>query len=213
MESLPSATLGAVIVFAAARVIDPGAWRELARQSKREFAIAAVTMIGVIVVGVLPALLVAIALSIFDAVSRSARPHDAVLGYSERHDTWRDVSTHPRVKTLPGIVVYRLEDRLFFANSEYVKGRIAEAIAGATPPVHWFVFDAEAVASVDSTGLAALDQLVGDLARDQITFVIARAHTSFEDSIETSGLRTLEGVRRYVTIRAAIDACTKGGAG
>jgi high affinity sulfate transporter 1 len=210
---LPSATLGAIIVFAAARVIDPPAWAELWRQARRECAIAAITMIGVIAVGVLPALLVAVALSVFEVVSRSARPHDAVLGYSERFDSWRDVSTHPRVRTTPGVVVYRLDDRLFFANAEYVKGRVREAIAGATPPVHWLVFDAESVASIDSTALAALDQVVAELDRDRIGFAIARARTAFMESIETSGLEHLEAVPQYATVRAAVEACTSGADG
>jgi sulfate permease, SulP family len=210
LAKLPTATLGAVLVFAAARVIDPAAWVALARQAKRECAIAAITMIGVIVVGVLPALLVAVAMSIFEVVARSAKPHDAVLGYSERHDTWRDVSTHPRVRATPGVVVYRLDDRLFYANAEYVKGRVREAVAGAPPPVRWLVFDAESVASIDTTGLAALDQIVRDLARDGIDFAIARGHDAFVQSITTSGLRDLSAVPQFATVRAAIDSCAQG---
>jgi high affinity sulfate transporter 1 len=214
LEFLPTATLGAVLVFAAARVIDPAAWLDLARQARWEFAIAAVTLAGVIAVGVLPALLVAVALSIFEAVSRSARPHDAVLGYSERHDTWRDVSTHPHVRTTPGVVVYRLEDRLFVANAEYVKGRLREAIAGAavSTSVRWLVFDAEAVASVDTTGLVALDQIVTDLAHDGVSFAIAHAHRAFANSVATSNLEHLMAVPQFVTVRAAVDSCSRGAA-
>ena len=142
---LPSACLGAVIVAAAIGLIEPGAWRALARAGRAEVVIAAVTMAGVIAVGVLEALVVAVALSIVDVVRRSARPHDAVLGWVERLGRYADVSLHPRAIVTPGVVVYRLDDRLLFANAEYVKGRIHEAIAGAKTPTRWLVFDAEGV--------------------------------------------------------------------
>jgi sulfate permease, SulP family len=132
MQYLPQATLGAVIVTAALGMIDLAAWRGLARISRVEVSIAAITMVGVITVGVLRALLLAVALSVVDAVRRSAAPHDAVLGWVERLDRYADVRLHPSAKIVPGVLVYRLDDRLFFANANYVKGRIRErAGAGA----------------------------------------------------------------------------------
>src|SRR5262245_6652206 len=128
---LPSACLGAVIVAAALGLIDPAAWHGLARLGRSEVLIAAVTMFAVVLFGVLQALIVAVALSIVDVVRRSARPHDAVLGWVDRLDRYADVSLHPSAVVTPGVVVYRLDDRLFFGNAEYVKGRINEAIASA----------------------------------------------------------------------------------
>ena len=71
----------------------------------------------------------------------------------------------PSARVTPGIIVYRLDDRLFFANARYFNGRVREAIRAAPAPVAWLVFDAEAVTHVDSTGLDALDQLVQELRR------------------------------------------------
>jgi anti-anti-sigma regulatory factor len=76
--------------------------------------------------------------------------------------------------------------------------------------VRWLVFDAESVASIDTTGLAALDQIVRDLARDGIDFAIARGHDAFVQSITTSGLRDLSAVPQFATVRAAIDSCAQG---
>ena len=73
----------------------------------------------------------------------------------------------------PGVVVYRLDDRLFFANARYVKGRVREAIRAAPTETSWFVFDAEAVNHIDSTGMEALLDLARDLRREQITLVVA----------------------------------------
>ena len=82
--------------------------------------IAAVTLVGVVVFGVLQALIVAVGLSIVEVVMRSAKPHDAVLGYVARLGRWADVSVHPSARVTPGVVVYRLDDRLLFANARYV---------------------------------------------------------------------------------------------
>ena len=163
MRYLPKATLGAVIVAAAIGIVNPDAWRGLARTSRVEVAIAAVTMAGVVAVGVLEALLVAVALSIVDVVRRSAIPHDAVLGWDERMGRYADVSVHRRARITPGVVVYRLDDRLFFANAGYVSGRIREAVDGSPTPVRWLVFDAEALAHLDSTGARALSDLIRSL--------------------------------------------------
>jgi sulfate permease, SulP family len=140
---LPSAVLGAVIVFAAVGLVDPAAWRALAAVDRVEVAIAALTTACVVLFGVLEALTAAIALSVIDTVRRSARPHDAVLGWVERLDRYADVSLHPSAVVTPGVVVYRLDDRIFFANARYVEGRVREALLAAPAPASWLVFDAK----------------------------------------------------------------------
>jgi SulP family sulfate permease len=149
---LPKPVLGAVIISAGIGLVDPDAWRALWTTDRVEVAIAAVTAGGVILVGVLEALVFAVGLSIVDVVRRSARPHDAVLGWVPRLGRYGDVSLHPSAELTPGVVVYRLDDRLFFANARYVKGRTREAVRGAPQPVQALVFDAEAVVHIDSTG-------------------------------------------------------------
>ena len=143
IADLPKAVLGAVIVSAAIGLIDPAAWRELAATDRVELAIAGVTTAGVIITGVLQAIVFAAGLSIVDVARRSARPHDAVLGWDEELGRWADVSVHRSARVTPGVVVYRLDDRLFFANASYVKGRIAEALRAAPYAAHALVFDAE----------------------------------------------------------------------
>jgi len=171
---LPTATLGAVIVAAAVGLVDPRAWRALRRASRAEVLIAAATALGVVLVGVLEALVVAVALSLIDVVRRSAAPHDAVLGWVERLGRYADVSLHPRARITPGVLVYRLDDRLLFANASYVRGRIREAINGAPAPVRWLVFDAEALSHVDATGVHMLRELISSLQVEGITFLVAR---------------------------------------
>ena len=98
------------------------AWRALAAIDRVEVAIAGVTTGCVVFFGVLEALVVAVGLSIIDTVRRSARPYDAVLGWVPRLEGYRDVALHPSAEVTPGVVVYRLDDRLFFANAELRQG-------------------------------------------------------------------------------------------
>jgi sulfate permease, SulP family len=210
VQYLPKAVLGAVIVSAAIGLVEPHAWRALAAVDPVEVAIAGVTTGCVIVFGVLQALVVAVGLSVIDTVRRSARPHDAVLGWVERLGRWADVSLHPSARTTPGVVVYRLDDRLFFANARYFKGRVLEAIRGAPARVSWLVFDAEAITHADSTGLAALEQLTTDLRRDEIGLVVARLRTRMQERLEQAGLTETIGEEHfYPTVDAAVRACAQ----
>jgi SulP family sulfate permease len=199
---LPTAVLGAVIVSAALGLVDTRAWRALWGTDRVEVTIAAVTTAGVVAVGVLEALVFAVGLSIVDVVRRSARPHDAVLGWVDRLGRYGDVAVHPTARVTPGVVVYRLDDRLFFANAGYVKGRVLEAVRGAHGPVHCLVFDAESVAHVDMTGLAALTDLQQSLRRENVELVVARAKTPLLERLREAGFDAAS----FPTVRAAVDA-------
>lgn len=208
MQYLPKAVLGAVIVSAAVGLVEPAAWRALRRVSGFEFGIAAATTVGVIAFGVLQALVIAVALSIVDVVRRSAQPHDAVLGWVERLGRYADVDLHPSARIAPGVVIYRLDDRLFFANARYVTGRVLEAVRGAPGPVHWLVFDAEGVADVDATGVAMLAELKAALAQDGIELLVARMKPHVQARLAAEGVAESIGEDRFFpTVRAAADFC------
>ncbi len=207
VQYLPKAVLGAVIVFAAIGLIEPQAWRALAAVDNVEVAIAGVTTGCVVVFGVLEALVVAVGLSIIDTVRRSARPHDAVLGWVDRLGRYGDVSLHPSAQVTPGVVVYRLDDRLFFANARYFKGRVREAVRGVSGPVSWVVFDAESVTHADSTGLEALDDLTKDLRSDGITLVVAGLRTRMQEQLDLAGVTETIGRERFFpSVSAAVEA-------
>ena len=200
---LPKTVLGAVIIAAAIGLVDPPAWRALWATDRVELTIAAVTTAGVVAVGVLEALVFAVGLSIVDVVRRSARPHDAVLGWVEELGRYGDVAVHRSARVTSGIVIYRLDDRLFFANAGYVKGRVLEAVRGAPTTTHWVVFDAEAVTHIDATGLAALEDLVDRLRKEGIELSVARAKTPLIARFSEGGLSE---VPLHPTVRAAVEA-------
>jgi sulfate permease, SulP family len=207
IADLPKAALGAVIVGAAVGLIDPAAWRRLADVDTVEVAIAAVTAAGVVFVGVLEAIGFAVGLSIVDVVRRSARPHDAVLGWVEELGRWADVSMHPSAQVTPGVVVYRLDDRLFFANQSYVKGRMREAVRGARSETHDLVLDAEGMTHIDVAGLEALREITAELARDGISLHVARMKSPLQRRLEETGVAQDIGPERFhPTVRAAVDA-------
>ena len=155
------------------------------------------------------ALLLAVALSVIDAIRRSAKPHDAVLGWVERLGRYADVRLHPSATGDPGVLVYRLDDRLFFANVNYVQSRIREAIAGAPTPVHWLVFDAEGLSHVDATGIDFLTDLIESL-RKEVDHVRVRPAQEPDDgpSQDAGVLRLMGEDHLYPTVSAAVDGRT-----
>jgi anti-anti-sigma factor len=114
----------------------------------------------------------------------------------------------------PGVLVYRLDDRLFFANARYFKGRVREAIRAAPAPVRWLVLDAEAITHTDATGLEALADVAEDLRRSEITLVLARLRTRMEEQLQAGGvLDVIPREHVYPTVRAAVDAYSTPGGG
>jgi SulP family sulfate permease len=205
---LPKACLGAVIVIAASGLIEPAAWRSLWAAGRRQVVIAGVTAVGVITIGVLNALIIAVALSIIDVVARTQKPHDAVLGWVERLGRYGDAATHPSAVLTPGVVVYRLDERLIFTSASYVKGRVHEAINGAPTQTHYLVFDAESVDGIDASGVEMLEELQRSLAASGITLVVARLKGPMLSRFETTGLTALlEEGNFYGSVRDAVSAC------
>jgi sulfate permease, SulP family len=131
-----------------------------------------------------------------------------VLGWVERLGRYADVSVHRSARVTAGVVVYRLDDRLFFANAGYVKGRVLEAVRGAPTPARWLVFDGEGLTHVDSAGLAAVEQLLEHLGKDGVALAAARLKAPIRQRFDESGLTKRIGAdRMHPTVRAAVAAC------
>jgi MFS superfamily sulfate permease-like transporter len=204
---LPKAVLAAVIIFAALGLVAPGEWLGLARASRGELLIASVTVLGMLTVGLLPALALAIGLSLIDVVRRSAEPRDAVLGWSPRHRRFVDVEPNGEALLVPGVVVYRLDDRLFFANARYFAARVEQAVHGSPTPVRVFVFDAEVVSHLDLAAAEALRAVIARLDEQGIGFVIARPRAAVRDQALRLGLEDVLGpAEQFPTVRAAVLA-------
>jgi high affinity sulfate transporter 1 len=206
IQYLPSAVLGAVILFASIRLIDLGDWRALARSSRAEVVIAAITAFFVIAIGVLAAIAVAVVLSLIDVVRRVASPDDAVLGWSSTDGRYADVRTHPDSTVNAGVVVYRIQGRLFFANAHFFKRRVWAAVDGAPRPVRHVVLDASAVSGIDASAVGAIAEVhAGCLARN-ITLEVARATLDLRERFDETGLTELIGPEHFhPTVTSAVD--------
>ncbi len=203
----PTAALAAVIVYAALRLIEIGDWRRLARFRTVEFGLAAVTALTVLFVGVLPGIGIAVGLSIVDLLRRLAAPHDGILGYVPGLAGMHDVDDYPTARQVEGIVVYRYDSPLFFANAEDFQRRALAAVDEAEQPVRWFLLNAEANVQVDLTAVDSLDALRRTLNGRGIVFAMARVKQDLRDQLEAAGF--LESVGEdhvYATLPTAMDA-------
>ncbi len=208
IQYLPTSVLAAIIIVASLGIIESSAWRTLRRSSRAEVIIALTTMVLVLTAGVLQAIFVAVALSMADVVRRVANPHDAVQGFVPSIRRYGNVESHPDAEVIPGIVVYRLDDRIFFANADRVVNRIWSAIAAAPQPVRWLVFDVAGVPDTDSAAQAALVELISRLKERHIGLVFATMRESLVEDLEQAELMRVIGEDRvFETVGAAVAHC------
>jgi MFS superfamily sulfate permease-like transporter len=210
LENFPTAALGALVVFAALRLIDIAEFRRFGRFRRSELLLALATTAAVLGFGVLNGVLVAIALSILDLLRRVARPHDGVLGLVPDVAGMHDIDDYPDARPVPGLVVYRYDAPLFFANAEDFRERAMAAVAAnpeGAPPIEWFVLNAEANVEVDLTAVDALDQLRRDLEARGIVFAMARVKQDLRELLAAAGLVDKIGENRiFMTLPTAVEA-------
>jgi SulP family sulfate permease len=184
----PAAALGALVIYAALRLIEPAEFRRIARFRRSELVLALATTVGVLALDVLYGVLVAIALSILDLLRRVARPHDGILGFVPGLAGMHDIDDFPTATTVPGLVVYRYDAPLCFANADDFRHRALAAVDASPPPVTWFLLNAEANVEIDITAVDAIDELRTELGRRGITFAMARVKQDLRDDLVAAGL-------------------------
>ncbi|MCX4766888.1 sulfate permease [Streptomyces sp. NBC_01275] len=184
----PSAVLGALVCYAAVRMIDLAGFRRLASFRRRELLLALGCLVGVLALDILYGVLVAVGLSVAELLSRVARPHDAVEGLVPGVAGMHDVDDYAQARTIPGLLVYRYDSPLFFANAENFRRRALAAVEEQKDPVRWFVLNAEANVEVDITALDAVDELRRELAHRGIVFALARVKQDLRDDLDSYGL-------------------------
>ncbi|MEQ8716885.1 MAG: sulfate permease [Acidimicrobiales bacterium] len=208
LADFPEAALGAVIISAAIAIIDIRGLRELWSLDRAEFGLALLTVLGVVGFDVLRGVLVAVGLSAVVALGRMARPRDAVLGGAPELDGWVAMEEFPSARPRPGLLVYRFDAPLFFANAEWFRGRVEQALLTNPGAERWVIFDLEGVGSIDTTALEILDQLVEELLAAGVVVVgIARANSRARAALENSRLLQPGGpLREFPTINSAVSA-------
>ena len=185
----PAAALGGVVVYAAVRLVDVAELRRIARFRRSEIVLALATTAGVLVFGVLPGIGIAIGLSLLDLLRRIVHPHDGILGYVPDVAGMHDIDDYPSAVQVPGLVVYRYDSPLFFANSDDFVSRAVAAVddAEARGLVEWFLLNAEANTEVDLTAVDALETLRATLADRGIRFAMARVKEDMRVPLDSAG--------------------------
>ncbi|WP_347347672.1 sulfate permease [Nigerium sp.] len=207
LGSFPTAALGAVIVYAATRLVDVGELRRIARFRKSELVLTLVTAVAVVWFGVLTGIGLAIVLSLLDLIRRIAHPHDGVLGYVPGLAGMHDVADYANARQVPGLLVYRYDSPLFFANSADFMTRALRAVDVASTPVEWFCLNAEANVEVDLTAVDTLVELRARLEARGITFVMARVKQDLRDDLARAGFLAVVGEDRvFATLPTAVAA-------
>jgi SulP family sulfate permease len=204
LTAFPATALAAVVVYAAVRLVDVAEFRRYASFRRSELLLAVGTTVAVLAVGVLTGVLVAIGLSVLDLLRRVARPHDAIEGFVPGLAGMHDVDDFPDAEPVPGLVIYRYDSPLFFANADDFLTRARAAAAG---DVHWFVLNTEAIVEVDITAVDALEDLRQDLAARGIVFGMARIKQDLRAMLAPSGLLDRIGEQYlFPTLPTAVEA-------
>ncbi|HEY9292783.1 MAG TPA: SulP family inorganic anion transporter [Microlunatus sp.] len=207
LEAFPVPALGAVVVYAAIKLIDVDEFRRFARFRRSELVIALATTVAVLAVGVLWGVVVAIGLSVLDLLRRVVHPHDAVEGYVPGLAGMHDVDDYPTAAPVGGLIIYRYDSPLFFANAEDFLARAREAVVESDTPVEWFVLNTEAIVEVDITAADALESLRLELTEIGIVFALARVKQDLLAQLQPSGLLDRIGAELlFPTLPTAVDA-------
>jgi len=203
---LPMAVLSAVLIKAAMGLFDLKSVAALRRVSPQEFRLCVITLLGVITVGVLEGVMVAVGVAMVQLLIRASRPHDAVLGRIPSTGDYRDTATHLEAESFPGLVVYRFDSSLVFFNADHFKTRVRTVIQEAKGPVRHFLLDAGTMPYLDTTGAASLDQLHGDLKDAGIIMAVAAAVHPVRIMLGRTGLAERIGAERmFPTVALAVE--------
>jgi high affinity sulfate transporter 1 len=205
-RNLPNPALAAVVITASLSLADiPGTVR-LWRQRKVEFLLSIAAFLGVALLGVLAGIAIAVALSILNVFRRAWWPYDTELGRVEGLEGYHDVHSYPQAQHLPGLVIYRFDGPLFFANATTFRDEIRR-MARADPPPTWILIAAEPMTDVDTTASDMLEDLDEALNADGISLVFAELKDPVRRKIERYGLtRTIDPRHFFPTIESAVAA-------
>jgi MFS superfamily sulfate permease-like transporter len=213
-KNLPHAALGAIVIHAMLGLSDFGYLKRLSGISRTEFAIAVIAVIGVLTVGVLPGIGIAVVLALVLVIWRSSDPHTAVLGRMPSKRSFRDIRRHTDAETFPGLLIYRFNAPIYFANSNHFADHLKRHIAAAQQPVRSVLVDAEAIGVMDTTSSDMLLKLHGDLDKQDISLGFARVTDTVQDEMKVTGVEDAIGASHfYETITDGVDAFlgTQGG--
>jgi high affinity sulfate transporter 1 len=209
LANVPHAALAAIIIVSAAGLFDFSTLRELYALSHTEQLLSVGTTLGVLILGVLPGVMLAVVLSLLKLLAISSRPPDAVLGRVPGMEGFHNCKEYPEATTIPGLLLYRFDANVVFFNADYFGERILKAIAAADTPVEWVVIDASPINVFDVTALKKFDDLIEELKARGIVLALACEKRTLDKFFELKWVkarRQMTKEYRFHTLESAVDA-------
>src|SRR5262245_39892932 len=207
LASLPSSVLAAVVIAASLSLVEITGVVRLYRQRRSEFVLSIACLVAVAFVGVVQGIFFSVGVAIAMFLWRAWRPYSAVLGRLRGVKGYHDISRHPDAERVPGLVLFRWDAPLFFANVEMFRDAVEDAIAASPTPARWLVIAAEPVTDTDTTAADVLDDLHSALEERNIELAFAELKGPTKDRLRRYGLFDLIGHSRfYPTVGEAVSA-------
>jgi MFS superfamily sulfate permease-like transporter len=211
LRNLPATALAAVVIASAIGLIEVSDLRRIYRIQRWEFWLSIVCFVGVAVLGAIEGIGLAIIAAVIEFLWDGWRPHSAVLGRADGVEGYHDITRYPDACLLPGLVLFRWDAPLFFANAELFEDRVLDAVAASPTPVRWLVVTAEPVTSIDVTAADTLAELDGKLRTAGIELCFAELKDPVKDKLKRFGLfPQLREEHFFPTIDAAVDGYLRG---
>lgn len=203
-RTLPDAVLAAVVLIAVTGLIDLSELRHLWRASRWDFAAAAVALVGVLTMGVLDGVLIAVLASVIMLLARTSRPYVAFLGRIPGTNRFSDLARHPDNQPIPGTIVFRVQAALLYFNVDHVLEAVRER-AGQQTGLRRVFCDLSNVPQVDIAGARMLRRLYEEFSGAKITFKVVEAHGPVREMLRAEGLDALVGpITRHTTLADAV---------
>jgi MFS superfamily sulfate permease-like transporter len=188
LQNLPVSALAAVVIASAIGLIEIADLRRILRIQRWEFWLSIVCTVGVAVLGAIPGIGLAIIIAVIEFLWDGWRPYSAVLGRADGVKGYHDIKRYPDARLIPGLVLFRWDAPLFFANAELFHDRVLDALAASPTPVRWLVVAAEPVTSVDVTSADMLAELDETLHTAGIKLCFAEMKDPVKDKLKRFGL-------------------------
>ena len=206
LQNLPHAVLGAVVICACINIFEVRAVVRLYKLRPEEFIFSIACFLGVVLLGVIKGIFIAVGLALFAFIWRAWRPYNAVLGHVDGLKSYHDISRHPEARCIPGLVLFRWDAPLFFANAETFREQVLRAVAEAPTPAQWVVVTAEPITDIDITAADVLAGLDHSLHQAGMDLFFAEMKGPVKDMLKRYGLFTRIGVENFFpTIEQAVE--------
>ena len=207
LHDLPGAALAAVVIASAIGLFEVSDLRRIYRIQQWEFWLSMACFAGVVVLGAIPGIALAIVIAVIEFLWDGWRPYSAVLGRVDGMKGYHDISRYPNARRIPGLVLLRWDAPLFFANAEHFHERVLAAVAASPTPVRWVVVAAEPVTSVDVTAADMIAELDDKLNAAAIEFCFAEMKDPVKDKLKRFGLFKRFGEASFfATVGEAVNA-------